>query len=339
MDTKVWVKQLIDTYNKAETQESYDKRSKNEFKNIKTVLTAIQNQSFSLTDQQKAIDFVHMLKAAETISLSVGPNYLEQFLKIPDVQSILAGRASPQNARRLTERAVENIKNGKLPDFPKTVAEIDKSGAEMYLTNPNLERTPIEEYKRFYARIFEVRDSNKFTVKTDAKTLNEITGRQNMMIRLARVILRQQGNNPGQMKIENGRLEIDMDVPESPPIYHGMRQTRGMSVAQQEEEENKQEAEKRHQEESKKLQEKRDKQTRDNNKKTTFATQGQEKRSANIAEKQAMFAKSAFYSEKSASFKQSLRVAIDHSEQHTRNVVLQNNNKNNDKRKSHGMSR
>ena len=227
-----------------------------------------------------------------------------------------------------------------MPNFPETIAEMDKNSAEMYLGHPNLNKSPIDEYRRFETRITEIQDKNVFTISTDAKTLEEVPDVQDMRIRLARVILRQKGRNPGEIELKDGKLFVVMDEPDKEPIFHVKRQTRGMSSAKLEEIKNKKEAEQRHKEETQKLQDEKEQIVQETNKKSWNKTST---RSEDVDKdsKRAMFARTAQttdYGAKAKSFQQSLKVKPNASDQHTRNVVLHSDN-NNVKRKSHGMSR
>lgn len=277
MDIKSWTNHIIEIYNKTETVDVYNRRSNNESKNIKTVLKAIQEQNFKLNIAQNRTDFIHILKAADSISLDIGTNYLEQFLQLPDVQNIIIEKLNANNLVKVEQKAKDNEQKGILPDFPKTVAETDRDAANMYLSSDSIlkGRTPEQEMSRFDAHIADILDTGIFSVKTDATTLQDITLRQNLMLRLGRVMLRQQGMNPGSMEMKDGKVFFQMDVTDKEPIFHGMRQEQGMSIAQQEEMVKKQEEEKRHQQELKKQQDDREKQSQENNK---YSQEAQKKR-------------------------------------------------------------
>ena len=237
MDIKSWADHIIEIYNKTETADVYNRRSNNEAKNIKTVLKAINSQNFKLNINQNKTDFVHLLKAADSISLDVGTNYLEQFLQLPDVQNTINEKLNANNLIKVEQRAKANEQKGTLPNFPKTVAETDKNAANIYLSSDSMlkGRTSEQEMARFDTHISDILKTGIFSVKTDATALQDITLRQNLMLRLGRVMLRQQGMNPGSMEIEDGKVFFQMDVPDKEPIFHGMRQEQGMSIAQQEE--------------------------------------------------------------------------------------------------------
>lgn len=248
MDIKSWADHIIEIYNKTETADVYNRRSNNEAKNIKTVLKAINSQNFKLNINQNKTDFVHLLKAADSISLDVGTNYLEQFLQLPDVQNTINEKLNANNLIKVEQRAKDNEQKGTLPNFPKTVAETDKNAANIYLSSDSMlkGRTSEQEMARFDTHISDILKTGIFSVKTDATALQDITLRQNLMLRLGRVMLRQQGMNPGSMEIEDGKVFFQMDVPDKEPIFHGMRQEQGMSIAQQEEMIKKQEEKRLH---------------------------------------------------------------------------------------------
>ena len=202
MDIRSWTNHIIEIYDKSETSDVYKRRSNNESKNIKSVLKAIQEQKFRLLSTQNRADFIHLLKAADSISLDIGTDYLEQFLKLPDVQKIITERLTSNDMAKVTQRALGNEQSGNL--------------------------------SRFYEHILKIADTGIFSIKTDATTLQDITSRQNMMVRLGRVICRQQGMNPGSMNLEDGRITFEMDVPDKEPIFHGMQQEQVLTIAQQE---------------------------------------------------------------------------------------------------------
>lgn len=267
MDIKSWANHIIEIYNKTETADVYNRRNNNESKNIKTVLKAINSQNFKLNINQNKTDFVHLLKAADSISLDVGTNYFEQFLQLPDVQNIINEKLNVNNLLKVEQRAKDNEQKGILPNFPKTVAETDKNAANMYLSSDSMlkGRTPEQEMARFDTHISDILETGIFSVKTDATALQDITLRQNLMLRLGRVMLRQQGMNPGSMEIEDGKVFFQMDVPDKELIFHGMRQEQGMSITQQEELKKQQESEQRHHQELEQIEKDRKYQMEANN--------------------------------------------------------------------------
>lgn len=345
MDIKSWANHIIEIYDKSETVDVYNRRSNNESKSIKTVLKAIQEQKFRLLSTQNKADFIHLLKAADSISLDVGNDYLEQFLQLPDVQRILTERLTSDNLARVTQIALENEQSGNLPDFPKTVAEADKIAANRYLSSDNLKgKTPEGEMKRFDDHIKDIMQTGIFSIKTEATTLQEITTRQNLMLRLGRVMLRQKGMNPGSMQLENGRVQFEMDVPDKEPIFHGMRQEQGLSIAQQEELQKKQDSEQRHQQEQEKLAEDRENQTKANNQYSLDAKKKRknEQRESEESSKK-MTATEAFMQQAkkrqsqqttSNSFLNSLKV---NTENTNRTNLLQSQNQSNTRKRSKGM--
>lgn len=348
MDMKSRVEYIIRIYDKAETSDVYNRRSNNESKNIKAVLKAIQDRRFTLTSVQNRVDFIHLLKAADSISLNVGTNYLEQFLQIPDVQKIVEERFKEGSFAKAIENARNNEQTGNLPDFPKTVAEADKIAANRYLALDNLKgKTPEGEIKRFDDHIKDIMQTGMFSLKTDATILQEITKRQNLMLRLGRVMLRQQGMNPGSMQLENGRVQFKMDVPDKEPIFHGMRQEQGLSIAQQEEIKKKQEAEERHQQEQlsiakekKEQQELNNTYSEENRKKRDKEQKNDEKRSNQQTAKEALMEQARKKQQQKTSvsaFRDSLRASIDANRTNT--MQAQNQTRTKKHSNSRGMSR
>ena len=325
MDIKSWINHIIEIYDTSETSDVYKRRSNNESKSIKSVLKAIQEQKFRLLSTQNKADFIHLLKAADSISLDIGTDYLEQFLKLPDVQKIITERLTSYNLEKVEAKAEENELFGTLPDFPKTVAEKDKEAANRYLSSNSMlkGRTPEQEISRFYEHILEIADTGTFSIKTDATTLQDITSRQNMMVRLGRVICRQQGMNPGSMNLEDGRITFEMDVPDKEPIFHGMKQEQVLTNAQQE----RLEEEQRHEKE--KIGDAKNK--REN-------SQGTNKESSKELSAAESFMQQAKKSQskqtRSNSFLNSLKV---NTENINRTNVLQSQNQSNARKRSKGM--
>ncbi len=342
MDIKSWINHIIEIYDKSETLDVYKRRSNNESKSIKSVLKAIQEQKFRLLSTQNKADFIHLLKAADSISLDVGTDYLEQFLQLPDVQKIITERLTSYNLEKVEAKAEENELWGTLPDFPKTVAEKDKAVANKYLSSDSMlkGRTPEQEISRFYERISKIADTGIFSIKTEAITLQDITTRQNMMVRLGRVICRQQGMNPGSMNLEDGRITFEMDVPDKEPIFHGMKQEQGLTMAQQE----RLKAEQQHQQEQEKIIDDKNNQTEVNNQysmdaknKRENAQRTNKESSKELSAKETFMQqakKSQFKQTKSKSFLNSLKV---NTENINRTNLLQSQNQSNARKRSKGM--
>jgi len=350
MDIKSWTNHIIEIYNKTETVDVYNRRSNNESKNIKTVLKAIQEQNFKLNIAQNRTDFIHILKAADSISLDIGTNYLEQFLQLPDVQNIIIEKLNANNLVKVEQRAKDNEQKGILPDFPKTVAETDRDAANMYLSSDSMlkGRTPEQEMSRFDAHIADILDTGIFSVKTDATTLQDITLRQNLMLRLGRVMLRQQGMNPGSMEMKDGKVFFQMDVPDKEPIFHGMRQEQGMSIVQQEELKKQQESKQQYQQELEQYEKDREHQMETNNQYSIDAKKKREEsQKANEKSSRKMSAKDVIMEQarkhkaqksNSNSFMESLRVNVENT---NRTNQLQSQNQSNSRKRSNsmGMSR
>lgn len=350
MDIKSWTNHIIEIYNKTETADVYNRRSNNESKNIKTVLKAIQDQNFKLNIAQNRTDFIHILKAADSISLDIGTNYLEQFLQIPDVQNIIIEKLNAKNLVKVEQRAKDNEQKGILPNFSKTVAEADRDAANMYLSSDNMlkGRTPEQEMSRFDAHIADILDTGIFSVKTASTTLQDITLRQNLMLRMGRVMLRQQGMNPGSMEMKDGKVFFQMDVPDKEPIFHGMRQEQGMSIAKQEELKKQQESEQRYQQELEHYKKDREHQMEINNQYSIDAKEKREKfQKANEKSSRKMSAKDVIMEQarkhraqksNSNSFMESLRFNVENT---NRTNQLQSQNQSNSRKRSNsmGMSR
>lgn len=343
MDIKSWVNHIIDIYDKSETADVYKRRSNNESKSIKTVLESIKNQKFAISSTQNRSDFIHLLKAADSISLDVGINYLQEFCKLQDVQKIITERLAANNLEKVEARAKENELLGTLPDFPKTVAEKDKEAANQYLSSDSMlkGRTPEQEISRFGMHISEIEDTGIFSLKTDATTLQDITQRQNLMLRLARVMIRQKGMNPGSMELKNNRIQFEMDVPDKEPIFHGMQQEHGLSIAKQKELMLEKEAQQRHEQEKlindENQTEINNQYSMDAKKKRENAQTTSEQNSQNMSAKDAMMQQARKHQSsktRSNSFMDSLKVNVENT---NRTNLLQSQNQDKTHKKSKGM--
>lgn len=269
MDIQTWVKQLIDIYNKSETKDVYDRRNNNESKNIKSVLASIKSQKFSLSPTQKRTDIVHLFKAAEVISLRGDNDYLAQFLQIPDMKRVIIEKLQPSMVAKATQKAMENVKNGTIPNFPKTIAEIDKANADRYLSDSSIltqenATQEIEHYRRY---IKSIGSKGNFELETYAGRLEDISDIENGILSLGKVISRQEGYNPGEIAMEWGVLTFEVDVPEKGNIVNSHKKVNSISYAQAEEQNKIQESKKENEHAEEKARTERFREIMDNKKK------------------------------------------------------------------------
>jgi len=344
MDIQTWVKQLIDIYNKSETEDVYNRRNNNESKNIKSVLASIKSQKFSLSPTQKKADIVHLLKAAEVISLRGDNDYLAQFLQIPDVRRVIVERLQPSMVEKVTQKAMENVKNGTVPNFPRTIAETDKIIADRYLADiPSLTQgNPTQEIEHYRRYINSIGKKGTFELETYAGRIDDISDIEKGILSLGKVISRQEGYNPGETEMEWGVLTFEVDVPERTDIEMAKKKVPGISYAQAEELRKEQESRERHQQEMEKLDRDRQQQMADNNKSYADA---QKKRSAEQQaadeKRRKMFASSeksrepVDYKKKSSSFVETLK--CNPNRQSVNNANMQVNLQQDAQRRSKGM--
>ena len=344
MDIQTWAKQLIDIYNKSETEDVYDRRNKNESKNIKSVLASIKSQRFSLSPTQKKADIVHLLKAAEVISLNGGNDYLAQFLQIPDVKRVIIEKLQPSMVAKVTQKAMENVKNGTVPNFPKTIAEIDKVNADRYLADSSIltkgnATQEIEHYRRY---IKSIGRKGSFELETYAGRLEDISDIENGILSLEKVISRQEGYNPGEIAMEWGVFTFEIDVPEKTDIEKAQKKVPGISYAQAEKLRQEQESREIHQKEMEKLDRDRQQQMDDNNKgyaeaqkKRTAEQQSADEKRRKMFSSPEKFRETVDYKKKASSFAESLK--CNPSRNSINNGSTQQNIQHNTQRKSKGM--
>lgn len=346
MDIQTWAKQLIDIYNKSETTDVYNRRSLNESKNIKSVLSAIKSQRFTLSLTQKKADVIHLLKAADVISLSPGPNYLDQFLKLPDVQRIIVEKLQPSMVSKVTQKANDNVRNGTVPNFPKTEAEVDKMYATQYLSNTNsLTRGNAQQEVQYYRDYIESVNDGYFSLETNASSIEDMSDRENGILSLGKVISRQQGNNPGEVSLGWGEFNFELDVPEKSDIIKGQEKTPGISYAAAKKIEEEKVSQQRYKQEEQQRQEATEKQVRDNNR---YSVEAQKKRTAQLTaeDRRNMFAKRTQpkeeidYKKKASAFVESLKCTQNKNNITTQQNIQQNTQQNVQRNsKGMGMSR
>ena len=146
--------------------------------------------------------------------------------------------------------------------------------------------------------------------------------------------------------MKDGKVFFQMDVPDKEPIFHGMRQEQGMSIAKQEELKKQQESEQRYQQELEHYKKDREHQMEINNQYSIDAKEKREKfQKANEESSRKMSAKDVIMeqarkhrAQKSNSFMESLRFNVENT---NRTNQLQSQNQSNSRKRSNsmGMSR
>ena len=141
---------LIQYYDTIENQRLYSLRCELENANLSTVVCSIEgNKSKTLafddknihldeaslrTETKVILSTVRLLKAAESLSLSGGKDYLEELLAIPEIDNLLSFIGKSRGLQELKTRANEREMNQTEKSTLLTPAEQDKELAEAYLS-------------------------------------------------------------------------------------------------------------------------------------------------------------------------------------------------------------
>lgn len=211
-----WIKKFIEMYEKTESELQYETRSKMENDNMQRVLEGIElgifrgNMSVDLDGKlykdvgeeefkkqysiKQLAAMARLLKAADNLTVEGGKNYLEEFSNIPDINYILLEMKKSEATKEMFEMAEENEKNGTIPKYKKTRAQIDKEYAQDYLKSGNLKLGSVEkeiEGRKYLAE----HDSIIISEEQDIKDVPVIRKQQ---VSLTRVLARQQGKVPSK---------------------------------------------------------------------------------------------------------------------------------------------
>lgn len=132
---KMLAMSLMATYDGIESEEEYKQRIENEKNDIDGVInTLYYNRLSDLTSRvtigengeniqiSETVRLIHTLKMANIISNTLGRNYFEELLKVPEVNSILSVLEKDKNG--YLNHCMK--KNGKKSQYPKTEAEVGK---------------------------------------------------------------------------------------------------------------------------------------------------------------------------------------------------------------------
>lgn len=132
MKRREWVEQFIDDY-KASSLDIDGYRFQEENENIQRVITAIQSGkidvSGDLNINNPRKDLVmgkvaRLLIEADNITIDETQDYLEKFISIPEINSLLLKLRNSESVKQMRKHANENRQNGRYPyQYRKTPAE------------------------------------------------------------------------------------------------------------------------------------------------------------------------------------------------------------------------
>lgn len=204
-----WIKDFMKDYEAIEENTAYALRANCENENIERVLQSIKSGKFTEDYDNNATlyknnpqilmgkimpSMARLLKEADNLTIDGCTNYLEQFVALPEVNSILLQIKKSEQFKEMHTKAEENRSNGNLPRHHRTPAEIDKQYAQEYLQSNNLSEGSIEQeidYRRGQA------DKSRIKVADDVKK-SDISKLRKQQISLTRVLARQEGKIPSK---------------------------------------------------------------------------------------------------------------------------------------------
>lgn len=207
-----WIKNFIKDYEATEENASYAIRANCENENIDRVLKSIKlgkfiedydnNATFYKDDPQMFMGKImpamaRLLKEADNLTIDGCPNYLEKFVALPEVNSILLQIKSSQQFKKMHAKAEENRNNSNLPRHYRTLAEIDKQYAQEYLQSNTLSEGSVEQ-EIYYRRA----QSYKSIIVVEKKNIL-LSNLRKQQISLTRVLARQEGKNPSKASYDS----------------------------------------------------------------------------------------------------------------------------------------
>ena len=204
-----WVKDFIKDYEATEKGTAYALRSNCENENIKRVVNSIKSGKFVEDFDNNATNYkddpewfmgklmpsmARLLKEADNLTIDGGIDYLEKFVSIPEVNKILLQIRDNEQLKQMHNEAEDNRKNGSLPKYYRTRAEIDKQYTQDYLRSGNLSQGSVEQeidYRRGLTNRSLIKVSNE-------KQRKDIPLLRRQQISLTRVLARQEGKIPSE---------------------------------------------------------------------------------------------------------------------------------------------
>lgn len=183
-----YIKNLIEAYDKVETNQHYENRKMNEEKNVFFVMDAIKNGKMDIKNL-KNYQFVELLKAADSITLNTGRDILKEFSNIPEVNERL------KIYKNNNVIGILNKKKRREEALPKTPLESEKEIANKEL----------EEQGNISSLL--TLDRNIVNNNKELKGIAKNEKEANEQLATKRIIARQEGKNPSKIqyiKTKNG---------------------------------------------------------------------------------------------------------------------------------------
>lgn len=204
-----WINEYVKDYNDTEVPTAYALRTNCEDENIRRVLESIRTGKFiegfdNNAEKYKddpswymgkvAPSMARLIKAAQSLTIDGGINYVEQFTAIPEVNKILVQIRDNEYSKQKHNEAEENRRNGNLPKYRRTRAEIDRQYAQDYLRSDNISQGSVKA-EIDYRRGLTTKALLKVSDEVEKKNI-QMSRRQ--QISLSRVLARQDGKTPSE---------------------------------------------------------------------------------------------------------------------------------------------
>lgn len=211
-----WINEYVKDYNDTEAPTAYTVRTNCEDENIKRVLESIKTGKFIENfdnNAEKCKDdpswymgkvvpsMARLIKAAQSLTIDGGVNYVEKFTAIPEVNKILVQIRDDEYSKQIHNEAEKNRRTGNLPKYRRTRAEIDRQYAQDYLRSGNLSQGFVQS-EIDYRRGLTTRNLLKVSDEVEKKNIPMLRRQQ---ISLSRVLARQDGKTPSEVFYDEKR--------------------------------------------------------------------------------------------------------------------------------------
>ena len=211
-----WINEYVKDYNDTEAPTAYAVRTNCEDENIKRVLESIKTGKFIENfdnNAEKCKDdpswymgkvvpsMARLIKAAQSLTIDGGVNYVEKFTAIPEVNKILVQIRDDEYSKQRHNEAEKNRRTGNLPKYRRTRAEIDRQYAQDYLRSGNLSQGSVQS-EIDYRRGLTTRNLLKVSDEVEKKNILMLRRQQ---ISLSRVLARQDGKTPSEVFYDEKR--------------------------------------------------------------------------------------------------------------------------------------
>lgn len=231
---------LIDYYKmKIESDEKLKKRVQSEERDAYRVMKALRDSKHPITIKNIG-DLARLLNVAKQLTLSGGRNVFEEFISIPQVETIV---------KNMTARKPEEI---------QAIQDYDSSGWGPNETPLEQEHRQIENFRtantdEMYlgtiSKASNIITSGRYIqIKTDARIEEDLSNRDKSILAISRIVMRLNGLLPNsELQFENGRVILDYTDAEKEfggDIIKAQVQTMGITPTQAEEKKKEEEIQK-----------------------------------------------------------------------------------------------